>query len=311
MPASDTPSIDVPRCRRGERVAVIAPSSPIRAEMLEAGCDGLRALGLEPVLRDDIHARWRFTAGTDARRLAELEWAATEPGLSGIFLARGGYGLTPLLSRLPPGLLGRSRRLILGESDATALGCLALRDGVGWLHGPMVAGQLRLGAEGFDEASLAAALFDDRGECGAAAARCLAAGEAEGVLWGGCLSILAALCGTPWMPRVAAGILVIEDVGVKPYQVHRMLVQLRDAGALAGTRGVLLGDFSEAVQHPDQGYDVADVLADFFRDTLGPVPVSIGWPVGHATAPHLTLPMGALARLTVAPEAPARLAWRR
>lgn len=305
------PDILLPRCRQGDQVGIIAPSSPIRLQMLQAGVEQVSRLGLVPVVPEGIDARWRFTAGTDARRLAELEWAATAPQLQGIFAARGGYGLTPLLSRLPVDLFARSPRVLLGESDMTALGCWALSRGLGWLHGPMVAGSLRLGSDGWDEPSLRAALFEDSGEIVPEATSTLAAGEAEGVLWGGCLTLLASLCGTPWLPSFSASVLVLEDVGVKPYQVHRMIVQLRDAGHLEGVRAVLLGDFSGCIQHAEQGYDVADVLLDLLAETLGPVPVSMGWPIGHAAAPHVTLPMGARARLTALAEEPARLQWRR
>ena len=302
-------SFTLPRLAPGDRVRVIAPSSPIRSEMLDAGLAELRRLGLQPSVRDDVASRHLFFAGTDERRRAELSDALGPSAPTGIFLARGGYGLTPLLRLLPEA--PTPERLILGESDATALGCWALARGLGWLHGPMVAGALRLGAAGYDEPSLRAALFDESHEMSPPGVRALREGEAEGVLWGGCLTLLASLCGTPWLPRMPRSLLVIEDVGVKPYQVHRMLVQLRDAGALDSVAGVILGDFSDCVQHAEQGYDVADVMADLLVSTLGNVPIGIGWPIGHAPAPHVTIPMGARARLVVSAGAPSRLSWRR
>ena len=99
-------------------------------------------------------------------------------------------------------------------------------------------------------------------------------------------------------------LLLVEDVGVKPYQVHRMLVQLRDAGYLSQLQGVVLGDFDDCVQHADQGYTMDEVFADFFAE----LPVSTGWPVGHADAPHLSLTLGTEARLTVPAEGASRLA---
>jgi muramoyltetrapeptide carboxypeptidase len=180
----------------------------------------------------------------------------------------------------------------MGESDATALGCWALCAGVSWLHGPMIATQLRGGAGSYDESSLRSALSGDPYELKGAGVSVLAPGYSEGTLWGGCLTLLAALCGTPWLPRLDRSVLVIEDVSVKPYQVHRMLVQLRDAGALEGLVGVVLGDFSACVQHENQGYDIHAVLADFVRSAAGDVPVTSGWPIGHSSDPHVTLAMG-------------------
>lgn len=299
-----------PRLEPGDRVAVVAPSSPIRPEMLSEGLAEVRRLGFVPVVRDDVGARHRFTAGDDPRRLEELAAALGDASIRAVWLARGGYGVTPLLRRLDPAAFLRDPKPVVGESDATALGCWALAHGVGWLHGPMVAGALRLGEAGYVESSLVAHL---RGAPlphreAPRAARALVAGEASGTLWGGCLSILSALAGTPWLPRVAEGVLFVEDVGVKPYQVHRMLVQLRDAGALEGLRGAVLGDFSACVQHPDQGYDLDDVFLDFFRDVAPRAPVVTGWPAGHAPAPHVALAMGAPVTLR-ADEGACSLEW--
>jgi muramoyltetrapeptide carboxypeptidase len=265
--------------------------------MLEAGLAEVRRLGYEPVVSAEITSRWRFHAGTEARRLEELRAAFADAQVRAVWCARGGEGITALLRGLDAAALAGDPKPVVGESDATALGCWALSSGVGWLHGPMVASALRHGETGYVESSLRAALAGLPQALAPAATRTLREGTASGVLWGGCLSLLAAACGTPWLPRLGESVLVLEDVGVKPYQVHRMLVQLRDAGALDGVRGVVLGDFSSSVQHADQGYDVADVLADFFTDALGDVPVTIGWPIGHAPAPHLTLPMGSRSRL--------------
>lgn len=284
----------------GERIAVVATASPVKPDMLAAGIDETTRLGYVAQTRPDITARWRFCAGEDARRLDELRWALRDRSLRAIWLARGGYGIPPLLRHLDAADLAADPKPIVGESDATALGCWALSAGVSWLHGPMIATQLR--AEGgYDGSSLRSALAGEPYRLLGTGVEVLAPGRGEGTLWGGCLTLLAALCGTPWLPRVERSVLVVEDVGVKPYQVHRMLVQLRDAGALDGLAGVVLGDFSACVQHENQGYDIRDVLADFFRDAAGDVPVTIGWPVGHAPGPHLTLPMGWHAVLEAGP----------
>lgn len=287
----------------GESVAVVAPSSPVRTAMLDEGLAELRRLGYRPRTADDVAARDRFTAGTVERRLGELRAAFEDPQVRAVWCARGGYGLTPLLRELDPGPFQADPKPILGESDATALGCWALAAGLAWIHGPMVASQLRQGAAGYEPESLRAALEGRPHE--ARAGRALRPGEAEGVLWGGCLSLLAALAGTPWLkPPEGPQLLLVEDVGVKPYQVDRLLVQLRDAGALEGLVGVVLGDFSDCVQHPDQGYTIDEVLSD----RLPGVPASIGWPVGHAPAPHLSLVLGRPARLEVPAEGPSLLA---
>ncbi|MEM7247523.1 MAG: LD-carboxypeptidase [Acidobacteriota bacterium] len=296
----------------GDAVAVVAPASPIRAEMLLTGLAELVDLGLEPRLsvasaETLARRRHRFSAGTDAERLEELRWAFELPEHRAVWLARGGYGVTPLLPSLTDEWLGDRSCLVLGESDATALGCWALTQGRGWIHGPMVAGSLRLGDAGRDRASLEAAIFGRAQSLTPAGVVPLRAGSGEGVLFGGCVTLLASLCGTPFLPRIRGGIAVLEDVGVKPYQLHRMLVQLRDAGVFEDLAGVVLGDFSDCRQHPEQGYEIDEVLGDFFDELAPGVPVSLGWPIGHADAPHLSLPLGQSATLTVESDGVSRL----
>ena len=144
--------------RPGDRVAVVAPSSPVRPEMLAAGLDAVRGLGYEPVLSSGVEARFRFTAGTASRRLSELRGALADDSVRAIWLARGGAGASELLRHLDPAVLRGDPKPFIGESDATALGCWALAAGVSWIHGPMVASALRAGSAGYDAESLQACL---------------------------------------------------------------------------------------------------------------------------------------------------------
>ena len=177
--------------RAGDRVAVVAPSSPVNEEMLAAGLAEVRRLGFEPSVRQDVGARWRFAAGDDRRRQQELTEALADPNIRALGLARGGYGVSPLLSSLDSSLLAADPKPIIGESDATALGCWAMAAGVAWVHGPMVATALRHGPSGHDEVSLRAALSGEAFTLEPGEVSVLVAGNAEGILWGGCLSLLA------------------------------------------------------------------------------------------------------------------------
>jgi muramoyltetrapeptide carboxypeptidase len=69
-------------------------------------------------------------------------------------------------------------------------------------------------------------------------AKPMVAGEAEGILYGGCLSMLVASLGTPYEIQTAGTILFIEDLAAKPYQIDRMLMQLKLAGKLKDVRGM-------------------------------------------------------------------------
>jgi muramoyltetrapeptide carboxypeptidase len=125
----------------------------------------------------------------------------------------------------------------------------------------------------------------------------LAEGEAEGVLYGGCLSILVASLGTPYKIKTADTILFLEDIAAKPFQIDRMLMQLKLSGHLDAVRGIVFGEMLDCTQIANQGYTLQEVVTRIVGD-LG-VPVAFGVKSGHVTSGNITLPFGVLAKLTV------------
>jgi muramoyltetrapeptide carboxypeptidase len=122
-------------------------------------------------------------------------------------------------------------------------------------------------------------------------------GAAEGILYGGCLSILVASLGTPYEVRTEGTILFLEDLAEKPYRIDRMLMQLKLAGKFEGVRGIVFGEMRDCVQNANQEYTLQEVVLRIVGD-LG-VPVAYGVRSGHVSAGNITLPMGVRAGLTV------------
>ena len=122
-------------------------------------------------------------------------------------------------------------------------------------------------------------------------------GAAEGILYGGCLSILVASLGTPYEIKTEGTILFLEDLAAKPYQIDRMLMQLKLAGKLDGVRGIVFGEMIDCMQNANQGYTLQEVVLRIVRD-LG-VPLAYGLRSGHVTAGNITLPFGVRTALTV------------
>jgi muramoyltetrapeptide carboxypeptidase len=122
-------------------------------------------------------------------------------------------------------------------------------------------------------------------------------GEAEGVLYGGCLSILVASLGTPHEIRTSGTILFLEDVNAKPFQVDRMLMHLKLAGKLAGVQGIVFGEMLDCMQSKDQPYTLQEVVLRIVGD-LG-IPIAFGLRSGHVTRKNITLPFGVRASLRV------------
>jgi len=299
--------------RPGDVVRVVAPGSPYDPEALEAGLSVLRdRLGLVPRARPDLGARAGYLAGDDARRLDEWREAVADREARAIFCARGGYGAMRLLPALDPAPLLAAPKLLVGFSDVTALHALLNRAGLATVHGPVVT---QLGRAPADAVEHLAALLSGRApRAGAWAApapgagltglQTITPGRAAGPLLGGSLTLLAHLCGTPFLPPLEGAILAIEDVGERPYRLDRYLTQLRLAGALDGLAGVAVGQLSGC----DGGDGAAAEAVRGLVRALG-VPAVEGFPFGHEDR-NLALPLGPRATL-VAPapgeEGPPRL----
>jgi muramoyltetrapeptide carboxypeptidase len=242
-----------------------------------------------------VLARGRYTAGSVEERARDLNSCLRDPGIRAVFCARGGYGAAPLLPHLDRDALRADPKLIIGASDATALLLWALGAGVTCLHGPMPAREIQEGRFDADELLRHLMRPEPFGAVSAGGARALHPGRVEGRLVGGCLSLVAASLATPWAIETDDAILFLEDVNTRPYQIDRMWTQLEQAGRLDGVRGVVFGEMPGCVQHPDQGYELDEVLADLTRP-LG-VPVLAGLACGHTGGVHHPLPLGVRATL--------------
>jgi len=300
----ETPQITrrKPRClRRGDTVGIVAPASNVDRQMLEAGCQALRDLGYQPFYFESILERDLYFAGSVERRARELEEMFLREDVRAIICARGGYGSNYLLDKLDVEKLAAHPKILVGYSDITSL-LTWFADEAGFVtfHGPMVTKDFAH-ADGVDLASWQATLSGmDAWTLGAEAGsevKPLIEGSAEGVLYGGCLSMLAASLGTPYEIRTEGTILFLEDVATKPFQIDRMLMQLRLAGKLDGVRGILFGEMLDCVQNRDQDYSLQEVILRVVGD-LG-IPVADGLRSGHVSRQNVTLPLGVRVRLRV------------
>jgi muramoyltetrapeptide carboxypeptidase len=287
--------------RSGDTVGIVAPASNISRELLEKGCEALRRLGYVPVYLDSIVEQDLYFAGTAERRARELEEMFTREEVKGIICARGGYGANYLLSKLDPGKIVAHPKIFVGYSDLTTLEtCFTDSAGFVTFHGPMVTKDFALD-DGVDLVSWNAAVGGvaawEIGSGSDSGMEGLIDGESEGTIYGGCLTLLLASLGTPHEIRTAGTILFMEDLNTKPYQVDRMLMQLKLAGKFKGVRGIVFGQMLGCVQTADQGYALQQVVSRIVGD-LG-VPVAYGLRSGHVTRKNITLPIGVRGSLSV------------
>lgn len=262
-------------------------------ETLAAGEARLRAAGFQVVRRDDLLARNVYLAGDDARRAAELTDLWRNPEVDAIVCARGGYGCHRIMDRLDADLVRRARKPLVGYSDITTL-LLWQRRCVGLIgfHGPM----LERG-EALDEGAQAAVLQSLTGR--GAARPCLegrghGGGRARGRLVGGSLALVNASLGTPWEVDTRGAILMLEDVGERPFRIDRCLAHLRAARKLDSVAGVAVGGLVECT---DPRYPEADAR-EVVLEALSPlgVPVVTDLPFGHVDD-NRPWPVGARAEI--------------
>jgi muramoyltetrapeptide carboxypeptidase len=301
MSSSATPRIKPPALRAGDTVGIVAPASNVKRGDLQAGCEGLRRAGYRPIYLDSIFEQDLYFAGSVERRARELEEMFMREDVRAIVCARGGYGANYLLEALDLEKIKAHPKIFVGYSDETTL-LAYFSDAAGLVtfHGPMVAKDW-LHEDGVDLPSWQAALAEATAwepHLGAGSGVSgLVEGAGEGILYGGCLSILVASLGTPYEIKTADTILFLEDVAAKPFQIDRMLMQLKLAGKLDGVRGIVFGEMRDCVQTANQGYTLEEVVLRIVAE-LG-VPVAYGVRSGHVTAANITLPIGVRAGLTV------------
>jgi muramoyltetrapeptide carboxypeptidase len=284
-----------PALRPGDLIGVVAPASNIKAEMLEEGCRELERLGFRTLYRPGITTSYRYFSGSVERRAAEFLEMVRNPDVRAIFCARGGYGSGRIIPYLEPELIRANPKIVNGSSDITSLLAFLDRSGLVGFHGPMVATAFRLGEAGYDRSLLLDVLQGKAVRFPLAGTEVLRAGNADGRLTGGCLSLVVSTLGTAYEIDATDSILVLEDQDTKPYQVDRMLTQLLQAGKFETVRGIIFGEMLNCTQNADQGYSLQDVVMDVLGSTS--FPILYGFPTGHTSRPHILVPFGVRARL--------------
>ena len=279
-------------------LAMVAPASPGNEQRVNAGIAELERLGFSLKRIAKYPSEGYFAAST-FDRFADLVRNLKAGSVEGLVGVRGGYGSNYLLGDALSDSVA-DPKVLVGYSDLSFLQVF-FWERLRWVtfYGPMVAAGFDGGSGapgGYDEESLRAGICKAsngwkiplRGET-------LVGGKAEGRLLGGAMTIVEATFGTPWELDTRGAILILEDRGMKPYQIDRVLIHFKQAGKLDCVKGIVLGDFPEC-EAPVAG---SPTVRDVCTRILGPlgIPVVFGAPIGHTLRPMLTIPLGVNARL--------------
>ncbi len=282
-------------------IGICAPSGRVEEASLGLGIAYLKDLGHQVVLPDETMHTWRYFAGTDDERVAGLHALVDNPEVQLVIAARGGYGLTRLLPRIDWNRVAASGKSYVGFSDFTAFNMAAYAcANLVTFHGPMLTSDLgRAELDSFTQQHFWMALsrsshrIDD-----IACEHGYDPRRIDGTLWGGNLSLLAHLVGTPYFPNIDGGILYVEEVSEEPYAVERLFLQLFHAGVLGRQRAIVLGDFHDCIPTNTARYPYSmEEVIETLRVML-PIPVLTELPFGHIPR-KVTLPFGAPGTLTI------------
>lgn len=291
------------RLHPGDRIALVAPASSFPEEELHAGVAELKRLGFEPAYDETILVKERFVAGPVETRVKAIMNAWQDDSIAALIAMRGGYGSAQLLPYLDPDVLVDGRKALIGYSDITALLNLYLRSGVVAIHGPMIDRRISKGTTAYDESSFRKVMMtaEPAGEFAPAQLEALHHGSAKGMLVGGTLTQLMASMGTLFEFDPPAGcVLFLEDIGERPYRIHRLLTQAAQAGVFMRTRAIVFGEFP-GCDEPGGDPAIKDVLRDFTAEFRGPV--LFNFPSGHTRGATWTLPFGVEVEVVTNPPA--------
>jgi muramoyltetrapeptide carboxypeptidase len=284
--------------RKGSKLAVVSPSSPADPATISEGIVELRRLGFVVDEPAPLSQEGYF-AGGRKERLRQFQKSFREKSISGVVASRGGYGANYLIDLRMAKDLGGPKCLI-GFSDLNIIQLLLLetRHWAGF-YGPMAAAGFNHGANqpsGYDEVSFLQAVGETKGGWEISLrGESIRGGSAAGRLAGGCLTLLQTTLGTGFEPDTEGAILVLEDRGMKPYQVDRALQHLNQAGKFKKVSGFLIGDFPDCDSPAPGSLSIREIC----ERILGPlkVPIVYGAPIGHTKRAMLTIPLGVRGKL--------------
>jgi muramoyltetrapeptide carboxypeptidase len=287
-----TPLRKPPALRKGDLIGVVAPAGVVKTEDLGNGVRRLEELGFRVALGRSLYQSARYLAGRDQDRAADLAEMFANPEVKAVVAARGGYGTSRVIPLLDAKALARSPKIFVGSSDLTLL-LHFLRSACRLVtfHGPMVSPNFGKYSSPTTNGEFIRILgaTTPPGPIDVTGVKVLKGGSGEGVLTGGCLSLVCQTIGTPYEIQTEDAILFLEDINEPPYRIDRMLTYLKQVGKFDGVRAVVFGLMPDCHPSPQELYTLEDVIRDVLADL--PCPILYDFPSGHGGT-NVTLPFG-------------------
>ena len=284
----------------GCTIGVVSPAFIPNRERVIAGVKYLQNRTYNIRAGENLNKEYGYFAGREEERLDDLHDMFTDTEVRMIICTRGGWGGLRMIDRIGYNLIAENPKPLVGYSDITTLQLAIYRmTGVPSFSGPMVGVEMGKGIDPFTEKHFWGQILNKNLEYsfnwGTTKTLELRSGRTDGILLGGCLSMVCSMLGTPFCPDFTDSILFIEDVGEKPYKIDRYLAQLRQAGVFNKIRGLILGDFLDC--NADEGetsFSVDEIIREYFSQVK--FPVIYHFPYGHGDV-KFSMPIGVHAQL--------------
>jgi len=279
-----------------DQIRIVSPSGTINPEYIDGAKIMLTAWGLEVTESEFARSEYGRFAGTQEQRIADLQQALDDPNVRAILCSRGGYGLAQIIDKLDFAKFIANPKWLIGFSDITILHNAITNLGVASIHGIMAKHLTELPADSDQVLRLKEMLFGKLPSYTIPSHPLNRQGNAEGRLIGGNLSVLMGLRGSKYDLPYKDNVLFIEDIAEKPYQIDRMMQNLRFSGTLAELSGLVVGQFSDCDEDPLMKQTIAEIIGGAVSD-YG-YPVCFNFPAGHVDY-NLPLLMGSKSNLNV------------
>ena len=283
------------RIYKSDKIGVIAPAFKPDLQKLDQGIRYLEKLGYNVVKGKTLNAGYGYLAGDDTIRVNDIHQMFADPDIAAVICARGGWGCLRLLDKLDFDLIKNNPKALIGYSDITTLQLAFWKQiSLPSLSGPMAAVEMSQQMDPFTEDHFLGQINNTNDsyqiQFDHDTTQIWKQGKSEGVLLGGCLSMVSHLLGTPYSPDYLGSILLLEDVGEEAYRIDRYLAQLKQAGIFEKIKGIILGNFIEPdINVKNDSFTIKQVLEEYFAEAT--YPVIYNFPYGHGTS-KFTMPIG-------------------
>ena len=283
------------KLKKGDTVAIVAPSSPVTKEQADACRKLVENMGYKVRMGKctylSIHG---YSAGTGEEKARDLNEMFADKTVNAIWCIRGGDTSSHAMDKIDYEIVRNNPKIFVGYSDITNLHVnFNQKCDLVTFHGPMVKSNMLNDFDDFTKTSFEKALNmgdelileNPEGED----FKVMVEGHAKGTVVGGNLALLTSMIGTPYELDAKDKILFIEDVDENVERLDRMMYQLKYSNKLRDAKGIIFGDFTDCINNRDNSYAVIEMLKDVLADYDKPVMYNIK--SGHCF-PMSTIPFG-------------------